>query len=400
MLHIYDWGDGKTVSESNYPHLMKVIDLMIGLHEGAPGSPIVVHCSAGIGRTGCLIVLDQLCRVLKMIKTVFPVLKDDPKDLGFPSISIFAVVRRLRELRWNAVQTAEQYAFLYSFVGQYLKKLYPDTSVFGDTHESESPGLKSRVFSELYETDQIGNWEDQLDLLKTKSTEQKRDQKEIGDLSKNKSEIKKKESDSDSWGKFGADLGFDNDLASPLKCRRNRGAKFNLGSKLDTKNDSNREIESPLKKPRCKGRHKISAVTAMQWDEDPQQEISDDEGGSGVAGFNMIQLGRPRIESDVTMDFEFGMVAHQKDIPRREFGLSMTRCRGDSENFDEGNRLPDRLLTPTYAYLGVGDQDSDSPLKRPSKRSSKHASKRDSLQSFGGMPELESPLKMRKRQIS
>jgi hypothetical protein len=396
MLHIYDWGDGKTVSESNYPHLMKVIDLMIGLHEGAPDSPIVVHCSAGIGRTGCLIVLDQLCRVLKLLKTLFPVLKDDPKDLGVPSISIFAVVRRLRELRWSAVQTAEQYAFLYSFVGQYLKKLYPDTSVFGDTFDSESPGLKSKLFSELYDTDQIGNWEDQFGLLKTKSTEHKRDQRETGDLSKNKSEIKKKESDDDSWGKCGADLGFGDELMSPLKCRRNKNAKFNLGSKLDTKNDSNREIESPLKKPGRKGRHKISALTAMRWDEDPQQEVSDDKGDSGLGGFNMIQLGRPRIESDKILDFEFGTVAHQRDIPKREFGLSMTRCRGDSENYDEGYRGPNRLHTPTYAHLGVEDQDSDSPFKGLSKQ----ASKRDSLQSFGAMPELESPLKMRKRQIS
>jgi hypothetical protein len=269
MLHIYDWGDGKTVSESNYPHLMKVIDLMIEGHERCPDSPIVVHCSAGIGRTGCLIVLDQLCRVLKLVKSLFPLLKDDPKDLGVPSISIFAVVRRLRELRWNAVQTAEQYAFLYSFVGQYLKKLYPDTSVFGDTLESESPGLKSRVFSELYDTDPIVNWEEQPDLLKTKSTEHRSDKKETGDLSKNKSEIKKKESDDDSWARFGMENNFGDELMSPLKRRRNKGSKFNLGSKLDMNNDSGREIESPLKKPKGKGKHKTSAVTDMKWDDSP-----------------------------------------------------------------------------------------------------------------------------------
>jgi hypothetical protein len=246
MLHIYDWGDQKTVSESNYPHLMKVIDLMIGLHERTPDSPIVVHCSAGIGRTGCLIVLDQLCRVLKLVKSLFPLLKDDPKGLGVPSISIFAVVRRLRELRWSAVGTAEQYAFLYSFVGQYLKKLYPETSVFGDTIESESPGLNSRVFSELYGTDQIANWEDQPQLLETKSTEQRSNQNETGDLSKNKFEIKKKKSDNDSWLGFGMDEKFGDELMSPLKKRRNRGAKFNLVSKLGMNNDSVREIESPL----------------------------------------------------------------------------------------------------------------------------------------------------------
>jgi hypothetical protein len=131
----------------------------------------------------------------------------------------------------------------------------------------------------------------------------------------------------------------------------------------------------------------------MQWDEVSEKEISDNE---EVGGFNMIQLGRRRIESDTRLDLEFGMGSHQKDIPTREFGLSMTRCRGDSEYYDEGKGGPDRMKTPDYGHFGVEHEDCDWPLKRPSKQ----ASKRNSLQSFGGMPELESPLKMRKRQIS
>jgi protein tyrosine phosphatase len=36
-------------------------------------------------------------------------------------ISIFGTVRRLREQRWNLVKTADQYKYIYSFVGEWLK---------------------------------------------------------------------------------------------------------------------------------------------------------------------------------------------------------------------------------------------------------------------------------------
>jgi len=70
--------------------------------------PVVVHCSAGIGRTGTFIVLDIL---LNRIKAVGPhCIIDIPKT-----------VRMLREQRATMVQTEAQYRFIYQAISAYMR---------------------------------------------------------------------------------------------------------------------------------------------------------------------------------------------------------------------------------------------------------------------------------------
>ncbi|XP_062712095.1 phosphatidylinositol phosphatase PTPRQ [Aedes albopictus] len=59
--------------------------------------PVVVHCSAGVGRTGTLIALDIILQRIQQEK----------------KINIYETVKQLRSQRVKMVQTSEQYAFLY-----------------------------------------------------------------------------------------------------------------------------------------------------------------------------------------------------------------------------------------------------------------------------------------------
>ncbi|XP_052793847.1 receptor-type tyrosine-protein phosphatase alpha-like [Mya arenaria] len=70
----------------------------------ANGSPIIVHCSAGVGRTGTFIALDNLIYQAKEEKCVRPL----------------QMVQTLRRQRVNMVQTKEQYVYLHEAVAEAL----------------------------------------------------------------------------------------------------------------------------------------------------------------------------------------------------------------------------------------------------------------------------------------
>lgn len=62
--------------------------------------PIVVHCSPGTGRTGAVIACDILMREFELTRLV-----DIPK-----------LVYRIRRDRAGAVQTRDQYAYIYKVI--------------------------------------------------------------------------------------------------------------------------------------------------------------------------------------------------------------------------------------------------------------------------------------------
>nr|XP_010338879.1 tyrosine-protein phosphatase non-receptor type 20 isoform X2 [Saimiri boliviensis boliviensis]XP_010338880.1 tyrosine-protein phosphatase non-receptor type 20 isoform X2 [Saimiri boliviensis boliviensis] len=69
--------------------------------------PMIVHCSAGIGRTGVFLCADVVfCAIVKNC-----------------SFNIMDIVAQMREQRSGMVQTKEQYHFCYSIVLEVLRKL-------------------------------------------------------------------------------------------------------------------------------------------------------------------------------------------------------------------------------------------------------------------------------------
>lgn len=77
---------------------------------------IVFHCSAGIGRTGTIIAIYNIVESLRIL------LGNDAETQSSnePRISIFGVVRRLREQRYCMVQSISQYEFIYEYILDYL----------------------------------------------------------------------------------------------------------------------------------------------------------------------------------------------------------------------------------------------------------------------------------------
>ena len=82
------------------------------INQKKDNKPFIVHCSAGVGRTGCFIAIYLLYCYLK-------------QHLNDPIIqfNIFNLVRQLREMRLQMIQTHEQFYFVYNFVKYILENV-------------------------------------------------------------------------------------------------------------------------------------------------------------------------------------------------------------------------------------------------------------------------------------
>lgn len=101
-----------------------------------PQNPRVIHCSAGVGRSGTFITLDHLMREVRAgALEVASLLADDEKDL------IYNTVCDLRTQRTLMVQAEVQYAFVYAQVRRLWEEKYcPGRAIPRITVDSASNG--------------------------------------------------------------------------------------------------------------------------------------------------------------------------------------------------------------------------------------------------------------------
>ena len=115
QLHFTEWKD-KDVPEEEFDKFISAfefIDRGRKNNKNNQATPVVVHCSAGVGRTGTFIAMYYL------YKEILGQIKQEKNEITF---SIFNLVRKLKEMRAHLVQTEEQYIFLYKFVQYLLNK--------------------------------------------------------------------------------------------------------------------------------------------------------------------------------------------------------------------------------------------------------------------------------------
>lgn len=100
VLHYYygEWED--SMPPTKMGPLAALVDELNVARQAYPGIVPIVHCSAGVGRTGTLIAYDHF-------RNVSSLEGDDP---------VFETAMKLREQRMMMIQTSKQYLFLYDVV--------------------------------------------------------------------------------------------------------------------------------------------------------------------------------------------------------------------------------------------------------------------------------------------
>ncbi|KAK1801070.1 hypothetical protein P4O66_022777, partial [Electrophorus voltai] len=108
--------------------MMELTHIRQGYHTG----PVLIHCSAGCGRTGVICAIDYVNDLL------------DQKKIG-EDFSIMDIVMQLRRQRPSAVQTKEQYEFIFHTVAHMFKKVLREPSQTYHNQTKAPPGLYTNV---------------------------------------------------------------------------------------------------------------------------------------------------------------------------------------------------------------------------------------------------------------
>ena len=108
------WDDHDGLTYEYFDKISKMINLLDQYKKDKHDSPIVIHCSAGVGRTGTFIGMYNLYHeILEQIL--------DKKVLEI-KFSIMNLVRKIKEMRMYSIENEYQYNALYLFANYLLFK--------------------------------------------------------------------------------------------------------------------------------------------------------------------------------------------------------------------------------------------------------------------------------------
>jgi protein tyrosine phosphatase len=125
--HTHCWPDFGVPNEKWFKSFNGLVDTVIAEKEildlacgkTKQPSPVVVHCRAGVGRTGTFISIFELKNLIKIYQKEYrPLSKIAETDRG---LSVIGTVRCLREQRCHSVETSAQYIYIYRFIQKVLQ---------------------------------------------------------------------------------------------------------------------------------------------------------------------------------------------------------------------------------------------------------------------------------------
>ncbi|KAL4216294.1 Protein tyrosine phosphatase [Mactra antiquata] len=151
QLHYTAWPD-KSIPK-NVTSLVEFRQRVKSTHTLSQG-PVVVHCSAGIGRTGTYIAIDLLTE----------------EGLTEGSVDVFGCIRNMREQRVNMVQTSDQYEYVHRAI-VYTLTLdvdYTPTETFNEHVMSLNDSLYGVMFKKLKQPIEFAHPENEIAVTANK----------------------------------------------------------------------------------------------------------------------------------------------------------------------------------------------------------------------------------------
>jgi protein-tyrosine phosphatase len=131
------WPDFGALEEHNVDSIIELMHLSREKN-GNGENPRVVHCSAGVGRTGTFIALEFL--MAELHGGAWENWDEESKKSGRGSDPVYDTVNQLRMQRRTMVQAFEQYAFLYEVLRKMWEEKY-NVPCIGGEHQHRAKNM-------------------------------------------------------------------------------------------------------------------------------------------------------------------------------------------------------------------------------------------------------------------